>query len=37
MVKFSIKEEYETKVDNIFLELANQKFLNYLKNMMNQL
>tara|TARA_B100000674_G_scaffold417940_1_gene368121 strand:- start:318 stop:839 length:522 start_codon:yes stop_codon:yes gene_type:complete len=31
MVKFSIKEEYETKVDNIFLELANQKFLNYLK------
>ena len=31
MVRFSIKEEYETKVDNIFLELTNQKFLNYLK------
>ena len=31
MVKFSIKEEYETNVDNIFLELANKNFLTYLK------
>ena len=31
MVNFIIREKYQTKVDNIFLELANQKFLNYLK------
>ena len=31
MVKFIIEEEYETNIDNIFLELSKNSFINYLK------
>lgn len=31
MVKFSIKEEYDTNIDNIFMIFTKEKFLDYLK------